>query len=158
MLELLKTNLTDLKQYIDIAFNEDKELIKYFDRSAKVNDTNGMCNDVWDKLKDYPNYFMHVYCYKVVLNKEPIGFVFITKAPNLLVSFSINKKYRNKEILKEYFDKICIELDNEFECMLYNENSRGIRWLEKCGMDITEVNNIYTKLNYNKCQYKVEQR
>jgi hypothetical protein len=158
MLELLKTNLTDLKKYIDIAFSEDKELIKYFDKTAGVSDTSSMCGDVWEKLKDYPTYFMHVYCYKVVLDKEPIGFVFITKAPNLLVSFSINKKHRNKEVLKEYFDKICIELDNDFECMLYNENSRGINWLEKCGMDITEVNNIYTKLNYNKCQYKVEQQ
>jgi hypothetical protein len=158
MLKLLKTNLPDIKEYIYIAFSEDKELIKYFDKSASVSDTDEMCNDVWGKLKDYPAYFMHVYCYKVVLDKEPIGFVFITKAPNLLVSFSINKKHRNKEVLKEYFDKICIELDNDFECMLYNENSRGINWLEKCGMVITEVNNIYTKLNYNKCQYKVEQR
>jgi hypothetical protein len=150
MLKLLKTNLTDLKQYIDIAFNEDKELIKYFDKSASVSDTDGMSNNVWDKLKEYPTYFSHVYCYKVFLNKEPIGFLFITKAPNLLVSFSINKKYRNKEVLKEYFDNICKELDNDFICMLFSENLRGINWLQKCGMKIIEVNNIYTKLNYNK--------
>lgn len=141
-----KVPITELKQYIEIAFEGDGELINFYDKNSFVVSNLDMSCNTHCKLIDYKNYFDNCYNYKVSLNNIPIGFIFITKNPNLLVSFSVNKKYRNKETLKKYFELIQNIFLEPFICFLYNENSRAINWLQKCGMEIESIDNGITRL------------
>jgi hypothetical protein len=146
MLEVQQINITELKQYIEIAFEGDKELINFYDKNSCVSNHNDMSSNTHFKLTEYKCYFDRCFHYKVVLDNTPIGFIFITKNPNLLVSFSVNKKYRNKETLKKYFELIQHIFSEPFICLLYNENYRAINWLEKCGMEVESIDSSITKL------------
>ena len=148
MLELLNVELKDFKKYIDKGFRDDAELELYYDKSAEVSGMDEMINNTYEKIKDFYNYFSRCKCYKVYLDNKDIGFLFLNNNPNVLISFSISKEYRNSEILKEFFDSIVYELENSFTCLLFNENDRGINWLKKCGMKIDIITEAYTKLNY----------
>jgi hypothetical protein len=147
MLKLLRINIYELKQYINIAFNDDYDFINYYDKNTKIKTIEELVEKTNEKILDYPSYFGTHYSYRVDFDNKSIGYLFITKKPNLLVSFSINKKYRNKEILKNYFDIIKKELGNSFCCLLYKENIRAINWLKKCGMKPEDGNDVYVKLN-----------
>jgi hypothetical protein len=106
MLKLLKVELEDFKQYIDIGFREDYQLELYYDKSAKVSGMDAMIDNTYDKIKDFYNYFQDCNCYKVNFEDNDIGFVFVNKFPNVLISFSISNQYRNRFILKEFFNLI----------------------------------------------------
>ena len=148
MLKLLNVELKDFKKYIDKGFRGDNRLKLYYDKSSKVSGMDAMIDNTYDKIKDYYNYFSDCNCYKVDFEGNDIGFVFLNKIPNVLISFSISSEYRNGFILKEFFDSISLELQNSFTCLLFNENYRGINWLKKCGMTIDIITDEYTKLNY----------
>ena len=136
-----------------VAFDGDYELIKYYDSASNVDSIDSMVTDVLIKIKDYPKWFNSCYSYSVSNDEEPIGYLFITKEPNLLVSFSINKNFRDKDNLKSYFDCIVKEFNTDFDCLLFSHNDRAINWLKRCGM--VEVKEFYqegiTKLNYKLC-------
>jgi hypothetical protein len=146
MVCLKKIDISDLHQHIDIGFSGDDELAKYYDKSIKVDSSKEMVDNTFEKIKEYPSQFENCNSYKVELDGDSIGYVFTTKKPNLLVSFSISEKHRNSETLKKYFDCIKSELDYSFNCYLFNRNSRAIDWLEKCGMRKEVVNDSITKL------------
>jgi hypothetical protein len=153
MLQLKKCNVDDLKGYIDIAFKEDVDLFKYFDTSIQVSSTKEMVESVFIKVKDYYKFFLECTSFGVYSEDNPIGYFFILKNPNLLVSFSINKEYRNSETLSSYFDLIKEQFKEDFSCFLYTHNKRAINWLKKCGMvESKEKFEIdFIKLNYKKC-------
>lgn len=148
MLKLLKVELEDFKQYIDIGFRDDYQLELYYDKSAKVSGMDAMVDNTYDKIKDFYNFFQDCNCYKVNFEDNDIGFVFLNKNPNVLISFSISSEFRNRFILKDFFNLICLELQNSFICLLFNENDRAINWLKKCGMKVDIISEEYTKLNY----------
>jgi hypothetical protein len=70
--------------------------------------------------------------YKVIYQKKPIGY-FVT-FDNFLYSFSINKKYRNKENLIGWFTQVKKVLGTPFQCVLYQNNTKAIDHLIKQGM------------------------
>jgi hypothetical protein len=141
-----KIPIGDLKKYIEIAFEDDEELINFYDKTYSLSSHSDMYKNTYSKLKEYKEYFGKCCHYKIILDGVEIGFVFITKTPNLLVSFSINKTYRKKDILISFFNLIRNIFSEPFICLLYNENSRAINWLQKCGMEIENVDDIITKL------------
>jgi hypothetical protein len=151
MLEAKKIDVKDLRQYIDIAFANDCDLLNYYDKSAGVLSGEAMVVNTYNKIKDYLAYFHHCFAFKICIDGDDAGFIFFTKSPNLLVSFSINKKYRQAEILKDYFESIKDSIADDFMCLLYKENTRAINWLVKCGMEVEFVNEEYTKINYILC-------
>lgn len=148
MLKLLKVELEDFKIYIDKGFRGDSSLELYYDKSSKVSGMDAMIDNTYEKIKDFYNYFSDCNCYKVDFEGKDIGFVFLNKIPNVLISFSISSEFRNRLILKEYFELIASQLQNSFTCLLFNENDRGINWLKKCGMKVDIITDEYTKLNY----------
>lgn len=151
MLQATKIDVNDLKRYIDIAFAEDCDLLNYYDRSSGVLTGDAMVINTYNKIKDYLAYFHHCFAFKICVDGNDAGFVFFTKSPNLLVSFSINKKYRQAEVLRDYFECIKDSIGDDFTSLLYNENTRAINWLVKCGMEVEFINEEYTKLNYILC-------
>jgi hypothetical protein len=146
MLEVEQVTITELKKYIEIAFEGDEEFFKYYDKCVLVNSYSDISNHNYFLLKEYAELGLKNFSYKVTLNNIPIGFIFITKNPNLLVSFSISKNYRNKKNLIEFFDKIKNIFSQSFDCFLYKENERAINWLIKCGMQIELTDGKIVKL------------
>ena len=78
--------------------------------------------------------------YKVIYQKKPIGF-FVTIGDNWLYSFSINIKYRKKDLLIGWWKQIEKTLKKEFYCCLYEKNDRAINFLTKNGMKEKEREN-----------------
>jgi hypothetical protein len=142
---------SELKQFINIGFHDDDDLINYYDESCVVNKPEDMVNNTDDKLKEYPIYFKNTKAYKVVYQDEPVGFLYMVNDPNILVSFALNKEFRTKENLVHLFDLIKMKMDNNFVCMLFRINSRAINWLKKCGMEVCEEFESIVKLKYSLC-------
>jgi len=129
-------NIGQLKEYIDIAFDNDDNIFKYFDRSINVNnELKEVCISIFNKIQ---NEYSDGCFYGVELDGVKIGY-FVT-FNQLLVSFSINYEYREKEMLKMFFELIKISFDGSFQCLLYSHNKRAIYWLEKCGAKVVFEN------------------
>jgi hypothetical protein len=74
--------------------------------------------------------------YKVIYQKKAIGYV--VSFENCLYSFCINIKYRKKDILLNWWDKVNKVMNKNFICSLYKQNERAIKFLQKNGMEIVE--------------------
>lgn len=86
-------------------------------------------------------------CFAVFYDKKPIGYV--VYAYKILYSFAIAVKYRTKEVLTKWFDKIVEVLGDGFVCFLYRNNERAIGFLERMGMKaVNEQNSIVTLIKY----------
>ena len=70
--------------------------------------------------------------YKVMYQTRVIGYVIVFQG--FLYSFGINIKYRKPTILCDFWKKIKSILGEKFVSILYENNSRAIDWLKKCGM------------------------
>jgi hypothetical protein len=127
----VKISKHELKNLIEIGYSGDKELLeKYhvqkFEFSQAVNSTMGMI--------DQQSSMCDLKYFKIVYNKKPIGY-FITGFNNLF-SFAINIKYRKKDILVEWWQTVKKELGEYFDCNLFLNNTRAIKFLQKQGMKI----------------------
>jgi len=148
MMQLIEIPFVDIKERIKIAFDGDDDLVIFYDKALNLKSTNEMVNTTFYKLEEYYSSFSEskILPFSVDLNGVSIGYVFLLKNPDLLVSFSINKLHRTKNKLIGLFSMIKSFFDNGFSCLLYNENTRAINWLKKCGMNVVLVNNEFTKL------------
>ena len=146
MVNLLKISKFDLPEAIKIAYEGDDELLeKYhvdkYDLMGAVASTLRMIY----KMVEWEN--MEMDYYKVMQDETPIGY--ICTYPNNLYSFGINKKYRSKEILKEWWSRVKEVMGEKFITMLYPNNTRAINFLKKQGMvEIEDIeDNCVTLLN-----------
>lgn len=151
-MQLIKVETKELLKYINIAFDGDDELLKYYDKSSKVCNTLEMADDTFNKILDYHKHFKECNSYKVILDGNDIGYLFLTLRPNLLISFSLNRNYRSAENLKNYFNCIKNSFRGDFNCYLNSHNDRAIDWLKKCGMVDYDLLNIgVLNLKYKIC-------
>lgn len=93
-----------------------------------VRDT--VCKILWIAAKDSLEYFGIYY------GKALIGFTVIGKS--FLLSFGINIRYRRKEVLLDWWRKVCDLLDNEFATWIFKKNERTVKFLQRNGMEIVE--------------------
>lgn len=141
-MEVKNININQFPEYVYNAFFDDFELIEFYDRSANVKTTNDAIENVCEKIKDsYPD----ANIFGVEIEGLKIGY-FVTK-DNLLISFGMNIRHRNKMTLAIFWDEIKDKLGNNFHSILYSHNSRAIEWLKRSGMRI-EFDHI-TILSYN---------
>ncbi len=149
MIELLEINEFELKEYVEVAYKGDGDLLtKYhvdtytFDEAVET--TMDMIEITAMDVK--------MVNYGVMVNGENIGYLSVLD--HFLYSFGINIEKRKKEILSEFWQLIKTVLGESFICMLYENNSRAINWLKKCGMEIVDgveencVTLLYDKLNF----------
>ena len=145
MVTIKKISKTQLPQLVLISYLGDDELLNKFhvepNMSFKmaVGSTLQMIYDLSSEKR--LNY------YKVIYNKMPIGY-FVT-FDNCLYSFGINIDFRVKNILISWWQQIKKALGKEFYAKLYEQNTRAISFLEKCGMEIyhrDEINKVVTLL------------
>jgi len=133
MITLTEISLSELRKYVEIAYRGDFDLLdKYwgedFSLEEAVNETMFLINQVAQKID--------VDCYSVENDGEEIGYV--VKFPNNLYSFSININHRTKKNLIEYWERIKEVMEDGFICFLYPQNTRAIKYLQRCGMKIVE--------------------
>lgn len=129
MISLIKIDIEELRDFIEISYKGDEDLLsKYhvaeYSLQQAVESTINMI--AITSLEAEMTYF------GVVINGQRIGYLCTFK--NNLYSFGINMEYRVKEILSEFWNKIKEILGNSFMTVLYPNNTRAIEWVEKCGM------------------------
>lgn len=131
-MQVRNIHIDQFEDYVYHAFIDDFELVEYYDRSVGAKTTTEAIENVCDKIEQsYPD----AKIFGVEIEGEKAGY-FVAK-DNLLVSFGINVKFREKEYLSKFWYEIQNQIGNDFHAMLYSHNSRAIKWLETCGMKIS---------------------
>jgi len=133
MITLKKISLNELPPLVQYSYLGDEDLFnKYFTGADNymgcVNAQLMMIYEMGESAK--MNY------YKVVYQKKAIGYV--VSFENCLYSFCINVKYRKKDVLLSWWDKLCKLMNKNFVCALYKKNERAINFLERNGMKVIE--------------------
>lgn len=147
MIRLKKISLHQINDMIKLSYHNDTDLFEKYhlpllmpikeEDAAKV--TFEMIKDA-SKMKQLCNY-------KVLYNNLPIGYV-TTFDNNFLYSYAINPKYRKKDILIDWWEKVKDELDDKFQTVIYANNERAIGFLLKQKMQIlSRKNDVITFVN-----------
>lgn len=138
----LNISLQEMQPFVEAAFLLDTELLKYYDKGEKITRLEDIPGNILKKIeKHYPD----AICVGLLLNDTPVGY-FVYQFINL-ISFGLDKNYRNSTYLKEFWEIIKATVGNDFSCVLYDYNTRAIQWLEKCGMEVTLKNVTVLTLN-----------
>lgn len=141
-MDVREINMNEFSEYVYSAFIDDDEIVEFYDRAANVKTPQEAIDNVCDKIKTvYPSAL--IYGIEIHGNKE--GY-FVVK-DNLLISFGMNIKHRNRETLSNFWDEIRGRIGNSFHAMLYSHNERAISFLRKGGMKI--LYDHITILSYN---------
>lgn len=134
--------MRDLYECVYSAFAGDKDLVdKYHIVGESLDDcVRDTYNKIVEASKD-----ITLEWYAVTDDAKIIGFVVISLAHKVLYSFGLNIKYRQNysDIM---FTEISQLFDSEFICLLWNKNARAIKYLERNGMRIENVDENITKL------------
>jgi hypothetical protein len=125
--------VVELEKSINIAFKDDKKLIEEYHILGGtledcVRDTKLKIIEESDRITlDW---------YKVLDDCEDIiGFVVISMTYKLLYSFGLNIKSR--ELYKnKFFDELKNIFEGNFTCGLWKKNTRGLKFLERMGMEL----------------------
>lgn len=135
MVTVKKISLAELPELIELSYKGDNDLFeKYHIAKMPFEDC---VNTTMAQIKQAAQEVETNY-YKVVYQAKPIGY--IVTFNDVLYSFAINTKYRKAEILKSFWSSIKSVMCEKFACVLYNNNTRGIEWLERNGMRIAGIN------------------
>jgi hypothetical protein len=135
MITIKKISINELPNLVAMSYEGDFDLMhKYYHIKLGFQD---MINTTLVYIYQMASMKKLSY-YKVIYRKNAIGY-FVTFDNNFLYSFAINKKYRKKEILTKWWNKVEKELGETFYCGLYECNERAIKFLEKNGMKVIDV-------------------
>lgn len=149
MIRVKKVSKARIKDYINIAFKDDKELGNYHILGNVSLDK--MVSDTVYRILDTTLGFDSKF-YEIIKDKTPIGFFVIVG--RFLYSFGVNNKFRSKENLVEWFEIVKKELHYSFYSVMNEKNTRAIEFLQKQGMEIKneDKENKIVTLIYTRCQ------
>ena len=119
------------------AFEGDKDISKYCDKNDKELEVEKLVLSIFKKLLEYEE-TEECDFYDLSVENEVVGYGFNYK--NILISFGVNKKFRNKEKLEKVFEIIKGKFNNDFETYMWERNERAVNWLKKSGMTEIESN------------------
>ncbi len=126
----------DLRQYIELAFCDDNDLLTRLHISPGtsthcVDHTLGLINE----SREFYGVDMEVYA--IILDeKTPIGFTVLIKnesIPNELYSFGININHRNQENLLPWLGEIKERLGDPYYVVLWKKNERAVSFFKRNG-------------------------
>lgn len=120
-------------------FENDQELLKYYDPTSLVTNNKEAAMEIYHKLIE------HSRERKCSFYRSDLGYIFYSSG--LLISFCVKPELRVKENLIKFSNMIKQEVGKHFECYLYNNNKRGINFLKKMGMDVQKSNDLITLLS-----------
>jgi len=141
MVTIKKISVNNLPNLVYLSYLGDEDFLNKYSphiedgATSLIANVNGELAFIYEMgQKNKLNY------YKVVYQKKPIGY-FVTIADDWLYSFSINKKYRKKDLLINWWRQIEKTLKKEFYCCLSEKNEKAIGFLIKNGMKEKERQN-----------------
>jgi hypothetical protein len=133
-------NNSERKEFIDIAFENDFEIIEIYDKSVQVEDIAGVTHSIHEKLELVEN----IQFYGIEVYDIKIGY-FAFK-DSLLISFGVNILWRKYRIFVVLFDMIKSKIGENFQCVLFSYNQRAIKWLQKMKMEVVCENVTILKI------------
>lgn len=150
MIDLVEIGIEDLKEYIEVAYEGDDELMEKY--HIKENITFKEAVDITWMIISETNSQVPMKHFGVLCDGEKVGYISVFE--NNLYSFGVNVKHRNGEVLKEFWDKITQQISSGFITMLYKNNTRAIKFLKRNGMveidpDEWDSHDIVTLLKIN---------
>lgn len=129
-----------LEAAIRIAFLNDRDIFKFYDKNVIVTNLDELSNDIMEKIKGYPEAkFMAIY------EKDKLIGYFVYM-DGTLISFGLNVEYRVRKSLRDFFKHIKKTIKGRFYCTLWSRNIRAVKYLMKQGMQIIDTNPHITKL------------
>lgn len=138
MLKVVPISAAEIERFMLIGFMDDRDLLTTYHH--KPGDLQSCVKATMKNVTECAALITLQY-YKLECDGKPIGFT-IT-GPNILYSFGINIRYRKKEIVLEWLEKMRALLNDDFRVVLYNVNTRAIRFFMRNGME-----NIYQDKEY----------
>lgn len=142
-------NNDQFKEAIKVAFEEDKFIHEFYDPNKKIEKIEDIVEDIHYKVSEFTSMGLSsdVEIKGLYEKGELIGYYVFR--PSLLISFSMNVKYRTRPHLKAFWGLIKKDLNRGFNCFLWTKNIRACKFLQKMGMKIIAIDNLLTRL---KCQ------
>ena len=130
-MDIVSINISDLKGYIYCAFRGDDEIVNIYDPSVKMTSVEDVCESINEKIESLvdPCSISGIW-----IDGNKAGY--FAYSQNSLISFGLNKEYRNKNNLVDFWDAIKGAIGDNFQCALFSVNKRGIDFLKKCGMSV----------------------
>lgn len=141
---VVEIHIDELLDYVEPAFSGDDDLLFYYDKKANVKTTKEAAENVIIKIRKS---YIGSECRGIKVNGDKVGF--FVYADELLISFGLNKEYRNKVVLGEMWQMIKGELGDSFQCLLYSYNVRAIDWLRRNGMTVLFENTTLLRFENN---------
>lgn len=135
MIKLIPITISALTYYVRLSFEGDNDLLKKYHISP--GDLEHCVEHTMNFIKEnYEYYGEDMNIFVVLMDTKVIGYTITIKnekAPNELYSFGINIKYRKKDILKGWIEKVKEFLGNHYYIVLWSKNTRAIDFFEKNG-------------------------
>ena len=127
-------------------FKDDDDLLLYFDPLSRATNNLEASIEIYDKIVND-----HAAKGGCVFKKTDAWYVFYKKRKwyqrKVLISFCVKPKYRTKDNLVAFGRFIKKEIGRRFQCYLYSNNTRAIRFLKTIGMNVVKSNNLITLLS-----------
>ena len=155
MILIREVNILKIEDYIRGAWEGDVELEKFYDRSLKRRTLERMVKDTSRKIREMMEEDEKLSLLGIDYEGKSIGFIVISESLSIFYSFGVNVEYRKKELLSTIFNFVKNKLKHKFYSVMYEYNTRAIKWLQNCGMEIDPLfkpshDTIYLK--YDICQ------
>jgi hypothetical protein len=130
---LKETTQERIEESIIRSFELDNEMVDFYDPNAVNISKKDIPTDISRKLKEYDEIpSMKLKYFDFILEDKFCGYVVICEQRKLLVSFAL--KIRDEKTKESFFSHIKKVLNDDFLCILYQKNIRGLKWLEKNGL------------------------
>lgn len=135
MITVKKISVNELPKLIRTSYEGDSELLatQHVTPFENIDEATSMTYSMIKQMATEKK-LTH---YKVIYRKKVIGY--FSNFDNYLFSFGINKKYRNKDVLVDWWQHVVKSLGKNFLCILYPHQSKAISFLKKNGMIVAEV-------------------
>jgi len=139
--------IEDIGRYVGIAFDGDNELVEKFHKADKT-----LEETIAGNIKNINELAgkIDLKCFVVYWGDNEIGFFVMAYHNSMLYSFGINKKYRVKNILLDWWGSIKALVGEYLICPLNSENTRAINFFVRNGMQVLERDKSIVTLIYKK--------
>ena len=134
----------DLWEFVELGFRDDPALMERYQQYPtpfKQTVERNMRN-IWDAIDAGFDFKF----FKIIFQDVAIGFTVLDQDADILFSFGINRKYRNQLVTLAWFGEVRKMLTAHFTCVLWNQNKRAIRFLNRNGMTVLRSNEETTTL------------
>lgn len=136
-------NKEQFKEAIKMSFVNDPDIFVMYAPGIRVNNVSDIVEDISKRIcSDVSTATIKGVYEKNIL----IGYYVYDYNRKTLVSFGLNVGYRSRKYLKQFWSLIRSDLKGMFQCILWTRNIRGIKWLQKNGMNIVASDNLITQL------------